>query len=153
MRPAPALTIVLGGLLAACNAPADRAGRAGHPRISRPNAVADHVLLVTIDGLIPEVYLAPDKHGLAVPALRRIAAEGAAAEGARSVFASVTYPAHTTLMTGVLPARHGITTNRPPDPLGANQGGWRWYAEDIRARTLWQAAGEAGLSTALVSWP
>ena len=140
------IPVVLASALVACNLPAHSGSR-------RPGAAADHVILVTIDGLLPASYLEPDAHGLKVPTLRAMAAEGAAASGVRSVFPSVTYPAHTTLVTGVVPGRHGITTNRAPDLLAKNLGGWRWYAEDIGARTLWQAAREAGLTTALVSWP
>jgi predicted AlkP superfamily pyrophosphatase or phosphodiesterase len=64
----------------------------------------------------------------------------------------VTYPSHTTIVTGVSPARHGILANRPFDPLAKSQGSF-WYAEDIKAKTLWDAAAEAGLTTASVDWP
>jgi predicted AlkP superfamily pyrophosphatase or phosphodiesterase len=69
------------------------------------------------------------------------------------VFPSVTYPAHTSIATGVDPAAHGIVTNTAWDPEDRNQEGWRWYAEDIQVRTLWDASGEAGLKTAMVNWP
>ena len=65
----------------------------------------------------------------------------------------MTYPSHTTLVTGVSPARHGILANRPFDPTGRNAGGWYWYAEDIRVPTLWDVAGRAGLVTSAVDWP
>src|SRR4029077_8117194 len=78
---------------------------------------------------------------------------GAISAGARSVFPSVTYPAHTSIVTGVDPGTHGIVTNTAWDPEDRNQEGWRWYAEDIQARTLWDAAREAGLETAIVNWP
>jgi predicted AlkP superfamily pyrophosphatase or phosphodiesterase len=87
------------------------------------------VVLISVDGLMPEAYTAPDAHGLKVPTLRRMAAAGAWAQRVESVFPTVTYPAHTSLVTGAPPGVHGITTNRPPDPLDKNQGGWRWYAE------------------------
>jgi predicted AlkP superfamily pyrophosphatase or phosphodiesterase len=64
----------------------------------------------------------------------------------------VTYPSHTTIVTGVSPARHGILANRPFDPVAPNPGPF-WYAEDIKAKTLWDAAAEAGLTTASVDWP
>jgi predicted AlkP superfamily pyrophosphatase or phosphodiesterase len=57
------------------------------------------------------------------------------------------------MVTGVSPAQHGILTNNPFDPLGKNLGGWYWYAEDIRAPTLWDAAAKAGLVTSSVDWP
>ena len=66
---------------------------------------------------------------------------------------TVTYPSHTTLVTGVWPAKHGILANTTFDPLQQNQGGWYWYAEDIRVPTLWDAAAAAGRTTASIQWP
>lgn len=111
----------------------------------------EHVVVVSIDGLCPAYYLEPDRHGLKVPTLRALVAEGASAEGMRSVFPTLTYPAHTSLVTGVSPRRHGIFLNEAPDPL--MKFGMRWYAEQVRARTLYQAAEERGLRAALVFWP
>ncbi len=112
-----------------------------------------HVVLVSVDGLMPACYLDPDRYELRVPTLRRMRNEGAYSEGMLSVFPSLTYPAHTTMVTGVQPGRHGIVTNLAWDPLGRNQGGWRWYAADIRVPPLWQVAHAKGLRTAMVWWP
>ena len=43
-----------------------------------------------------------------MPNLRRFLKEGAYADGVQGVVPTVTYPSHTTLMTGVWPAKHGI---------------------------------------------
>src|SRR5581483_7479828 len=111
------------------------------------------VIIVSIDGLMPATYVAPDVHGLAIPTLREIVKNGAWSDGARSVFPTVTYPAHASIATGVNPGVHGIVSNGAFDPLGKNQQGWRWYAEDIRAPTLWDAARLRGLTAALIWWP
>ncbi len=118
-----------------------------------PGRPVDHVLIVSIDGLLPASYLEPDAHQLAVPTLRLLARTGAAARGARSVFPSVTYPAHTTVATGVPPALHGIVTNVASDPGERNLDGWRWYSEDIKVPVLWDVATAAGREVALVNWP
>ena len=111
------------------------------------------VVLISIDGLKPDYVLDADKHGLKAPNLRRLLAEGAHATGVKGVVPTVTYPAHATMVTGVSPAKHGIITNSPFDPLAKNQGGWYWYAEDIRVPTLWDAAAKAGMPTGSVDWP
>src|SRR5262245_40132617 len=111
------------------------------------------VLLVSIDGLRPDYVLEADRYGLRVPNLRRLLAEGAHATAMVGVLPSITYPSHTTMVTGVWPARHGIFANTTFDPLGRNLEGWYWYAEDIRVPTLWDAAAQAGLVTASVDWP
>src|SRR5687767_11616975 len=61
----------------------------------------DHIaILVSIDGLLPEVYTAPDQHKLGVPTLRMMARQGAWARWAAPVMPTVTYPTHVTLATG-----------------------------------------------------
>ncbi|GAC1655350.1 MAG: ectonucleotide pyrophosphatase/phosphodiesterase [Gemmatimonadaceae bacterium] len=110
-------------------------------------------MLVSIDGLRPDYVFNSDRYGLKIPTLRRFVREGSAASGVVGVVPTVTYPSHATLVTGVSPARHGIYANTTFDPLGKNFGGWYWYAEDIRVPTIWDAAGEAGLTTANVHWP
>jgi predicted AlkP superfamily pyrophosphatase or phosphodiesterase len=111
------------------------------------------VVLISIDGLKPDYVLEADKHGLKIPNLRRLVAEGAHATGVTGVLPTVTYPSHTTMVTGVAPAGHGIIANSPFDPFSKNLGGWYWYAEDIKVPTLWDAATKAGLTTTSVDWP
>ena len=137
MRLAAALLVVLSVLVAAAAA----------------QAPAPIVLMISVDGLRPDYVTAADTHGLKIPALRRFVTEGAFAEGVEGVIPTVTYPSHTTLITGVWPAKHGILSNTIFDPLRTGQSAWYWYAEDIRVPTLWDAAGRAGWTTASVHWP
>src|SRR2546428_854263 len=69
------------------------------------------LLMISIDGLRPDYVLKAGEHGLKIPHLRRILQEGAHATGVRGVLPTVTYPSHTTLLTGVWPAKHGIYSN------------------------------------------
>ena len=116
-------------------------------------AAARPVLLISVDGLRPGDVLEAEKRGLKIPNLRRFLAEGSYATGVRGVLPSVTYPSHATLLTGASPARHGIVSNTTFDPSQINQGGWFWYASQIKVPTLWQAAKAAGLSVGNVHWP
>jgi predicted AlkP superfamily pyrophosphatase or phosphodiesterase len=111
------------------------------------------VILISIDGLKPEYVLDADAHGLKIPNLRRFLKEGAYSTGVHGVVPTVTYPSHTTTITGVSPAKHGIYANTTFDPLRKNSGGWYWYAEDIKVPTLWDAAADAHLTTVNVHWP
>ena len=111
------------------------------------------VVLISIDGLKPEYVLEADAHGLHIPHLRSFLHDGAYSRGVRGVVPTVTYPSHTTLVTGVSPALHGIEANTTFDPLQKNRGGWYWYAEDIRVPTLWDEAAAAHLTTGNVHWP
>jgi predicted AlkP superfamily pyrophosphatase or phosphodiesterase len=116
-------------------------------------APAASVLMISVDGLKPEYVLDADAHGLKIPLLRSLMRDGAYARGVTGVWPTVTYPSHTTLLTGLSPAEHGIYNNLEFDPKNTFANAWFWYAQQIRVPTLWQAAHEAGLSTASVGWP
>ena len=111
------------------------------------------VLMISIDGMKPEYVTQADRHGLKVPFLRSLIRDGAYADGVTGVWPTVTYPSHTTLVTGVPPAAHGILSNTLFDPDRALYGAWYWYTSQVRVPTLWQAAQAAGLRTASVGWP
>ena len=111
------------------------------------------VVLISIDGLRPDNVIDADAHGLRIPNLRRFLAQGSYATAVAGVLPTVTYPSHTTLLTGVSPAAHGISANTTFDPLDRNAGGWYWYASDIRVPTLWDVTTKAGIVTANVHWP
>ena len=116
-------------------------------------ASAAPVLMISIDGLRPGDVIEADKRGLKIPTLRALARDGAYATAVHGVLPTLTYPSHTTLITGVWPARHGIANNLTFDPFNKNQAGWYWYAEDIKVPTLWDAAHAKGLKVANVHWP
>ena len=121
--------------------------------LAASSAHAGPVLLISIDGLRPGDVLRAEERGLKIPNLRKFLTEGAHASAVIGVLPTVTYPSHTTLLTGVSPARHGIVSNTTFDPLNINQGGWYWYAEDIKVPTLWDAASKKGLTVGNVHWP
>ena len=113
-----------------------------------------HVIMISVDGLVPDYYTEPARLGLRVPNFLQMKLGGAYAAGVEGVFPSVTYPSHTTLVTGVRPATHGIYQNRifeaPTDPQTEE---WYWFTKDLKSETLWSIAKKAGLVTANVGWP
>src|SRR4051812_46694124 len=136
-------------LIAAC-----ALGQSAHAPSAQTRKPAKRVILISLDGLDARYLNRRDEYHLRIPTLRRLMSEGAAARGVTSVYPSVTYPAHTTIATGALPARHGILGNEIFEPPDTTQTGeWNWFARDIKADTLWNAAARAGLKTALISWP
>lgn len=147
--PAALACILLASVLVA----APQAGSNQAP--AEPQARRDaHVIMISIDGLLPEYYLEPARLGLKIPNLVKMKLGGAYADGVEGVFPTVTYPSHTTMITGVRPSIHGIIQNRifeaPTDPQTKE---WYWFAEALKAETLWSMAKKAGLVTASVGWP
>lgn len=110
------------------------------------------MLVVSIDGLRRDYLDGLDDHR--TPNLARLVHEGAVAQSLISVWPSVTYPAHVTMVTGVAPARHGIINNVVFDPYEQNAGGWSWYAPDVRVPAVWDVARAHGIDRiANVTWP
>lgn len=124
------------------------AARAQNPA----TAAAEHVVVISIDGLRPVYYLPGSGRRAAMPVLDRLRTSGSWAEAVVGQYPSLTYPSHTSIATGVVPARHGIVHNTRFDPL-AGSNAWYFESEALKVPALWDVARSAGLTTAGVSWP
>ncbi len=113
------------------------------------------VILISVDGLAHYYFDDPKAQ---IPTIRQLAAEGARAKTMECSFPTVTWPNHTTLVTGVTPGKHGVIGNNYfdretlktvpfiPDPLFDK-------VEIVTSPTIYDVAHEAGLKTAGVIWP
>ena len=91
---------------------------------------------------------------LGLPALSALAEKGVFCDQVKTVYPTLTYPIHTSLITGCYPAAHGIGHNQPFQPDAApSMRAWYWSVKDIRVKTLFQAAKEKGMDCASVLWP
>lgn len=111
----------------------------------------NHVVIISLDGF-PASALEDSR--LPLPNLRRLAARGAVAKGMRPVNPSVTWPNHTTMVTGVHPAKHGVIFNGVlvREPALPARTEWRDKKEMVRVPTLYDVAYASGLTTAQVDW-
>lgn len=112
-------------------------------------SLSDHVIMISIDGFRPDFYR---EAKWPAPVIKEMAADGVSADGVRGVFPSVTYPSHTTLVTGAMPAIHGIHYNAPFEADGQT-GAWYWETSLIQTETLWDAVKKAGKTNASFIWP
>jgi predicted AlkP superfamily pyrophosphatase or phosphodiesterase len=113
------------------------------------------VVLISVDGLAG-YYL--DDPKAEMPTLRKLMAEGARAESMKAVAPTVTWPNHTTLVTGVYPAKHGVVGNNYYDRQTHKHVvliGDPVFDKDqiVKVPTIYDAAKAAGLKTAGVRWP
>ena len=118
-------------------------------------APSEHVILISIDGWAHQYF---DDPQCQMPAVKALAAQGVRARRMECSFPTVTWTNHTTLVTGVHPAKHGVLANEYfdratrkkvpliPDPLFNKD-------EIVKVPTIYDAAKAAGLSTAAVIWP
>jgi len=103
------------------------------PTQPRPGAIAPHVVVISVDGLRPDAIEASGARNL-----QRMMQEGAYSLQARTIMPSRTLPSHTSMITGVQPAVHGITWN---DEQVEAQG-------RVRVSTMFDMADSAHLHTA-----
>ena len=91
---------------------------------------------------------------LSLPALSALAKGGVFCDNVRTVYPTVTYPIHTSLVTGCYPDAHGIGHNQPLQPdTPKNMRAWYWDVGEVRVKTLHQAAREKGMDVASILWP
>jgi len=125
------------------------------PCRSRAAEMDRHVVLISLDGMAHYYF---DDPKAKLPVLRQMAKEGARMKRMIASFPTVTWPNHTTLVTGVSPARHGVISNvvfnRKTlqndtylcDPLYD-------MSAIVKVPTLFDVASAAGMKTAGVCWP
>lgn len=123
--------VLSGWLLAGCGGAASPVA----PVVPPVTAAPIRVVIVSIDGLRPDALQQVNP-----PNMMALAAKGAYTWQAQTITPSNTLPSHVSVLTGYLPARHGITWD---DYLPANG--------PIKVPTLFVAARRAGRRTALVS--
>jgi arylsulfatase A-like enzyme len=106
-------------------------------RLDRPILQIERALLISIDGCRPDLLLRAK-----TPNVRKLMESGSYTVWARTVPVAVTLPAHASMLTGVMPEKHGITWN-----------GQLKDAEIARPKvpTLFEIAMRYGMSTAVVA--
>ena len=119
---------------------------------SRGPGAASHIVIISLDGFMASALF---DESVPLPTLRRLAAQGAAARGMRPVNPTVTWANHTSMVTGVTPAKHGVIFNgllvRDPG-VPPRVEPWRDRSEMVHAPTLYDVAHGSGLTTAQVDW-
>jgi predicted AlkP superfamily pyrophosphatase or phosphodiesterase len=153
-RPSRRNARVVVALLALLAALPSLAGARERPLLERLRGAEAHqsVLLVSLDGFHPD-YL---DRGL-TPTLQQLADEGVRARWLTPSFPTKTFPGHYTMVTGLVPDRHGIVDNNMVDAkLGrfalhdrAAVGDGRWWGGE----PIWVGARRAGLRSATLFWP
>lgn len=99
--------------------------------------MVQHVVLISIDGLRPDLALRAN-----MPTLRGMLRDGAFTFWAKTTEVSITLPSHTSMITGVAPKKHGVHWN---DDLSVGQARYSRYP------TILETATNAGYSTAMIA--
>jgi predicted AlkP superfamily pyrophosphatase or phosphodiesterase len=104
------------------------------------------VIMISLDGTTPA-----DVRAAKLPTLEALARRGAAATRLVPVFPTNTFPNHVSLVTGVVPAVHGIVNNSFLDP---QRGSFRYSSDPtwIEVEPLWAIASRHGIVSASYYW-
>lgn len=115
--------------------------------MSAAGAADRFVAVMSVDGLGANELLSSDSCLARDSTIRTLANRGAYSQGVTGVLPTVTYPTHASIVAGSNPVTHGVIDN------GARGIWWFKDRSDIKVDTLWDAAGRAGKTVAIVTWP
>jgi predicted AlkP superfamily pyrophosphatase or phosphodiesterase len=87
-----------------------------------------------------------------LPNFRKYLSGGAEVKKVRSIYPTVTYPVHVSMVTGNYPDRHGVISNMEFHP-GQLQLPWTWFHHLQKCGDVFDAARKKGYSTGAVFWP
>jgi predicted AlkP superfamily pyrophosphatase or phosphodiesterase len=112
------------------------------------NRLTDHLIVISFDCLSSLDYPLLQE----LPHFKELITTGSYCTKVETIYPSVTYPCHATIVTGNYPKRHGVIDNTflQPDRLSPD---WYWHRHYIKGTTLYDEAKKVGLYTAALLWP
>ena len=87
-----------------------------------------------------------------LPNFSKLIKEGSLIKNVESIYPSLTYPAHATIVTGKYPKNHGGINNTILDFKSYNPD-WYWYRKYIKGDTIFDLAEKSGMKTCSILWP
>ena len=112
------------------------------------NNSSNNLIIISLDALRADDIELMKK----LPNFSILIQNGAYAKRVKTIYPSLTYPAHTTIVTGNYPKNHGIVNNKLMIPEN-KKAPWFWYRKYIKTKTIYDLAKESGLTTAAIFWP
>ena len=110
--------------------------------------LTDHLIVISFDCLsaldFPKLK--------ALPNFKKLLENGSYCNNVETIYPSVTYPCHATIVTGNYPNKHGVINNTYLQP-GMQSPDWFWQRKFIKGTTLYDEAKKSGMTTAALLWP
>jgi hypothetical protein len=117
---------------------------------SAAQAAPHKLLVISVDGLDWRYLRDRDALGLKIPNIRKIIARSQIADGVTGVWPTITWPSHTTMLTGVRPDQHGIQGNASGAPDRRSATGRPPRSRSPPSPNVWRAR---AAPSAQVNWP
>ncbi len=110
--------------------------------------LTEHIIVISFDGLSTIDFDSISK----LPNFKTYIEGASYCKNVDSIYPTLTYPAHTTIVTGQYPKHHGIINNTLLQP-GSESPDWYWHRKYIKSKTLYDLAIEQGMTVAALLWP
>lgn len=116
--------------------------------IDRSNDNKAKYIIISIDALRSEDL----KFLKTLPNFSKLINHGSVVKKVTSIYPSVTYPCHASIITGCYPDKHGIYNNYLFQP-GKDNPDWFWFYKYIKRKTIIDIAIEKNMKVATLFWP
>ncbi len=114
------------------------------------NQKAKHVIVISYDAFSEDQW----ELAKSLPNLSALIQKGACSSHVKSVYPTLTYVVHATMVTGMYPGRHRVFHNNPFQPfVPENMQHWFWYRNQIKAPTIYDDLKAYGMKSAALLWP
>ncbi|MEK3888758.1 alkaline phosphatase family protein [Bacillus sp. FSL K6-3431] len=110
--------------------------------------LTDHLIVISFDCLSSLDFSMLKE----LPHFQEFLQKASFCNNVETIYPSVTYPCHATIVTGNYPNRHGVINNTFLQP-GEQSPDWYWHRRYIKGTTLYDEAKKAGMTTAALLWP
>ncbi|MDF2511098.1 MAG: type phosphodiesterase/nucleotide pyrophosphatase [Herbinix sp.] len=118
--------------------------------MSKGKGKAKHLMVISYDAFSEDNW----EKACKLPNLSRLIKNGAYSTELKSVYPTLTYVVHTTMVTGVYPDKHGIYHNNPLQPfIPEKEQSWFWFKKDVRVPAIYDAVKAQGMKSAGILWP
>ncbi len=114
------------------------------------NGKAKHVIVISYDAFSVDNWELASQQ----PNLSKLIKNGVCSTKLKSVYPTLTYVVHTTMVTGVYPDKHGVYHNNPFQPFEQEKDqAWFWYRKDIKVPTIYDELEKYNMKAASILWP
>ncbi|MFE8700587.1 ectonucleotide pyrophosphatase/phosphodiesterase [Cytobacillus sp. FJAT-54145] len=110
--------------------------------------LTEHLVVISFDCLSALDFSMLEE----LPNFKELLKNGSYCKNVETIYPSVTYPCHATIVTGKYPKNHGVINNTFIQP-GRLSPDWYWFRHYIKSTTLYDEAKKKGMTTAALLWP
>lgn len=111
---------------------------------------AKHVIMISLDGVYEDDF----ENLCNKKAFKELINKGAYSKEVTTVYPTLTYPIHTSIITGVYPNKHGVIHNNDLQPgVAENKQTWFWYSNEVKKESLFDITALYNMRTCSLFWP